>query len=87
MPLTAGGKLTIVASSDLGALGAKDGLPMEYNWILPSLAPLLLPWLAILGGLGLLLEWILYGRGTTIGLPASKTASRWTDKIPWRKAS
>jgi len=45
------------------------------------------PWLALLGGLGLLVEWILYGRGATLGLPASKAASRWAGKIPWRKAS
>ncbi len=49
MPLTAGGKLTIVASSDLGALGPRDGPPVAYNWVLPGIAPLLLPWLAILG--------------------------------------
>lgn len=53
MPLTAGGKLNIVASSNLGALGAKDGTPVEYNWVVPSVAPLLLPWLAILGLLAL----------------------------------
>ena len=53
MPLTAGGKLKIVASANLGALGAKDGLPVEYNWVLPSVAPLLLPWLVILGLLAL----------------------------------
>ena len=53
MPLTAGGKLTIVASADLGALGAKDGSPVDYNWALPGIAPLLLPWLAILGLLAL----------------------------------
>ena len=49
MPLTAGGKLTIVASSDLGALGSKNGSPVVYNWVLPGVAPLLLPWLVILG--------------------------------------
>jgi hypothetical protein len=49
VPLTAGGKLTIVASSDLGALGSRDGSPMAYNWVLPGIAPQLLPWLAILG--------------------------------------
>jgi hypothetical protein len=48
VPLTAGGKLKIVASSDLGGLGAKDGSPVEYNWVLPGIAPLLLPWLVIL---------------------------------------
>ena len=53
MPLTAGGKLTIVTSADLGALGAKDGAPVEYHWVLPSIAPLLLPWVAILGLLAL----------------------------------
>jgi hypothetical protein len=49
VPLTAGGKLTIVASSDLGALGARDGSPITYDWVLPGVAPLLLPWLVILG--------------------------------------
>jgi len=53
VPLNAGGKLTIVASSGLGALGSRDGLPIAYNWGLPSIAPLLLPWLAILGLLAL----------------------------------
>jgi hypothetical protein len=49
VPLTAAGKLTIVASSDLGGLGSKDGSPVAYEWVLPGVAPLLLPWLAILG--------------------------------------
>ena len=53
MPLSAGGKLTIVASSDLGGLGSKDGSPVIYDWVLPSLAPMLLPWLAILAVLAL----------------------------------
>ena len=52
MPLTAGGKLTIVASSDLGALGSRDGSPITCEWV-PGIAPLLLPWLAILGLLAL----------------------------------
>ena len=53
MPLTAGGKLSIVASSDLGALGPREGSPVTYTWVLPSIAPLLLPWLAILALLAL----------------------------------
>jgi len=40
--------LQIVASADLGGLGAKTGPPSAYNWVLPSVAPLLLPWLALL---------------------------------------
>ena len=53
MPLTAGGKLTIVASANLGELGSQNGLPVTYEWVLPGVAPLLLPWLAILGLLAL----------------------------------
>jgi hypothetical protein len=49
VPLTAGGKLTIVTSSDLGALGARDGSSIVYNWVPPGIGPQLLPWLAILG--------------------------------------
>jgi hypothetical protein len=53
VPFTAAGKLSIVASSDLGALGSKAGSPTVYNWVLPGVAPLLLPWLVILGLLAL----------------------------------
>ncbi|HEV2201529.1 MAG TPA: VWA domain-containing protein [Bryobacteraceae bacterium] len=47
------------------------------------------PWLALLGGLGLLIEWLLYGRGAMVHLRAARTAPAWTSrmKIPWRKAS
>ncbi len=53
MPSTTAGNLTLVASSDLGALGSKDGAPVPYAVVLPSFAPLLLPWLVILGLLAL----------------------------------
>jgi len=39
------------------------------------------PWLAILGGLGLLIEWILYGRGSIAGLPGAKAVAQWTDIV------
>jgi hypothetical protein len=52
VPLTAGGRLTIVASSDLGMLGSRDGAPITCEWV-PGIAPLLLPWLVILGLLAL----------------------------------
>lgn len=48
MPLTASGKLKIVAAADLSGLGAREGTPVEYNWVLPGIAPVLLPWLAII---------------------------------------
>ncbi len=53
MPLTAGGTLNVVASADLGGLGAREGVPVPYTWVVPSVAPLLLPWLAILALLAL----------------------------------
>ena len=37
-----------MASSDIGALGAKDGSSVDFTWELPSPAPLLLPWLIVL---------------------------------------
>jgi hypothetical protein len=52
VPLTTGGQLAIVASRDLGALGAKDGAPVNCEWV-PGIAPLMLPWLVILGLLAL----------------------------------
>ena len=44
------------------------------------------PWLAVLGGLGLLIDWLLYGRSRAFRLRASKIAvkAQWA---AWRKAS
>lgn len=42
-----------MASSDLGGLGAGNGLPFEYNWVLPNITPLFLPWLALVALLAL----------------------------------
>lgn len=42
-----------MASADLGPLGARAGAPVAYHWLLPNLAPQLLPWLVILGLLAL----------------------------------
>ncbi len=38
----------MVAYSDLGGLGSKQGAPVVYNWVMPSLMPQVLPWLLIL---------------------------------------
>jgi len=38
----------VVAYSDLGGLGLKQGVPVACDWVMPSLMPLVLPWLAIL---------------------------------------
>jgi hypothetical protein len=37
-----------VAVSDLKGLGAKEGSPVVYTWTMPSLMPLLLPWIVLL---------------------------------------
>ena len=41
--------MAIIASCDLGGLGSKEGPAVDYYWVLPNIAPMLLPWLAILG--------------------------------------
>ena len=38
----------MVASADLGGLGPEDGAPVYYNWVAPSVAPQVLPWVGIL---------------------------------------
>ncbi len=38
----------MVAYSDLGGLGSKQGEPVLYEWLMPSLIAPVLPWLAIL---------------------------------------
>ena len=38
----------MVAYADLGGLGAKQGTPVFYEWVAPSLMPQFLPWLMIL---------------------------------------
>ena len=37
-----------MAYADLGGLGSKQGAPVTYDWVMPSLTPQVLPWLAIL---------------------------------------
>ena len=39
----------MAAYADLGGLGTKQGPPVEYEWVAPSMVPQVLPWLAILG--------------------------------------
>jgi hypothetical protein len=45
------------------------------------------PWLAIAGGLGLLLDWLLFGRSRVIYVGARGAASAVAQKHFWRKAS
>ncbi len=47
------------------------------------------PWLALLGGLGLLVDWLLYGRSRVFRLRASQMvsplSSRIAAKVGWRR--
>src|SRR5581483_1488134 len=46
------------------------------------------PWLAVLGGIGLLVDWLLYGRSRAFRLRASAAmAPQWRKMTQWRKAS
>lgn len=45
--------MRVVASSDLGPLGSRDGPAVAYNWVADSIFSQLLPWLALLGLLAL----------------------------------
>ena len=57
----------MAAYSDLGGLGTKQGPPVRFVWTLPSLLPLLLPWLAVLG---------------LLALPSNRTARAWWIWVP-----
>jgi hypothetical protein len=66
-----------VAVNDLGGLGNKEGTALSYNWTLPNLLPVFLPWLAIL--LLLLLKpnrcaqawWVWIPVGCVVGVEAA----------------
>jgi hypothetical protein len=64
--------LKIVAISDLGGLGAKEGAPVSYRWTPPSLIPSFLPWFAVL--LLLLVRSNRCGRAWWIWLPVGCVA-------------
>lgn len=52
----------MAAYADLGGLGTKQGPAVRFVWTLPNLLPLLLPWLVVLG---------------LLGLPSNRTARAW----------
>jgi hypothetical protein len=43
----------VAAYADLQGLGPRQGPPTSYAWVIPNVAPALLPWLAMLGLLAL----------------------------------
>jgi hypothetical protein len=62
--------------------GVRKGVPRA---IIAEAAPRdLWPWLALLGGIGLLIDWLLYGRSRAFRLRASRAMAEFTQ---WRKAS
>jgi hypothetical protein len=59
---------------------AKRGMPGHFD---EAVSRDIWQWLAILGGLGLLAEWLIYGRYALTMVPLKKAISR----LPLRKAS
>jgi hypothetical protein len=57
--------------------GVLDGVLQTDLW----------PWLAVLGGIGLLLDWLLFGRSRVFRLRANKSAVPLTQRLRQRKAS
>jgi len=66
--------------------GISKGIPRA---VVADAAPRnLWPWLALLGGMGLLIDWLLYGRSRAFRLRASRAiAPQWKRVTQWRKAS
>jgi hypothetical protein len=66
--------------------GVRKGIPKA---VLGDAAPRdLWPWLALLGGMGLLADWLLYGRSRAFRLRAAGAISpQWKKVTQWRKAS
>jgi hypothetical protein len=81
--------LKVVAKANLGGLGAAEGAPVVYSWTLPSLMPLALPWLGLLGLLALRPNrcgrawWILLPVGLWSGLGLGLQALTGPAITPW----
>jgi hypothetical protein len=70
--------------------GARRGVPRAAP--VTAAATDVWPWLAVLGGLGLLADWLLFGRSRAFRLRASRMVTPLTSRVAarmaqWRKAS
>lgn len=76
----------MIASADLGGLGPKQGAPVVYDWVMPSLMPQVLPWLAILALLMLKPNrcasawWVLVPLGCVAGVAG--VPQSWLELLP-----
>ena len=76
----------MVAYSDLGGLGSKQGVAVAYDWLMPSLMPQVLPWLAILVLLMLKPNrcasawWVLVPLGCVAGVASAPQS--WLELLP-----
>jgi hypothetical protein len=64
---------------------ARHGIPRAS--VASVAATDLWPWLAVLGGLGLLIDWLLFGRSRAFRLRAGQLAGTAWRRATWRKAS
>jgi hypothetical protein len=66
--------------------GVRTGVPRSLAS--PSSSPEIWPWLALLGGLGLLVDWLIYGRKRAFRIRPANIVSPLSSRInSWRKAS
>ena len=66
--------------------GVRQGIPRTTA--LAASTPQIWPWLALLGGIGLLADWLLYGRNRSLRLKPSSVVSPLSSRLTsWRKAS
>jgi hypothetical protein len=82
------GDFKVVATSDLKGLGAKEGSPVMYSWTMPSLMPLLVPWILLVVLLALRPNrcgrawWILLPLGIWAGIGTGLETTSTSDAIP-----
>jgi hypothetical protein len=66
--------------------GVRQGIPRAAA--IAASTPQIWPWLALLGGLGLLTDWLLYGRSRALRLKPANVVSPLSSRFgSWRKAS
>lgn len=66
--------------------GVRQGIPRGTP--VSESTPQIWPWLALLGGIGLLADWLLYGRSRTLLLKPSQVVAPLSSRLSsWRKAS
>jgi hypothetical protein len=65
--------------------GVKKGVPRGVGQA--AIPTDIWPWLALLGGMGLLVDWLMFGRSRSFRLRGGQIATPLVSRMPWKKAS